>query len=185
MSDHPDVARVQFVEHQRLVRIELNESGHERLKTVSHTELATIIRESFGEDLDPRYKVEFAVSRDNSMDFIDGDEWPRLLSMQRTENGAELNLWVQQKLAWFQGHYPRHPVLAGVVQTHWVCVIARHLFGFSSDFEAIENLKFQRIIEPQTQFLLSLQYSSEKQRVVFRYCSKDSDYSKGRILFLP
>ena len=185
MSDHLYVARVQFVENQRLARIELNDSGHERLKSVSQTELATTIRDSFGDDLDPRYNVEFAVSRANSIDFVDGNEWPQLLSMRRTENGAELNLRVQQELAWFQGHFPGHPVLAGVVQMHWVCMIARHLFGFSSDFEVIENLKFQRIIAPQAQLLLCLEYSSEKRRLVFRYCSRDGDYSKGRIRFLP
>lgn len=185
VSDHPDVARVQFVARQRLVRVELNDSGHERLKSVSHIALAASIRKSLGDDLDPRYNVEFAVPCDSSIDFVQGDEWPQVLSMQRAKNGAELNIWVRRELAWFQGHFPGHPVLAGVVQTHWVCVIAHHLFGFNADCEAIENLKFQRIIEPQTQLLLCLEYSSEKHRIVFRYCSKDGDCSKGRIRFSP
>lgn len=165
------------------MRIELNNSGHELLKSVSLSELAASIRESLGDKLSPRYKIEFAAPRGSPIDFIDGNEWPQLLSMLRTATRAELNLWVQRDLVWFQGHFPKHPVLAGVVQTHWACEIARYLFGFSANFKAIENLKFRRIIEPQTQLLLSLEYSTEKQRLVFRYGSRDGDCSKGRVRF--
>lgn len=165
------------------MRIELNDSGHERLKTISHSELAASIRKSFGGKLGSRYKIEFAAPRDDSVDFIAGNEWPQLLSIRATGTSAELNIWVQKDLVWFQGHFPEHPVLAGVVQTHWACEIARHLFGFSANFKAIENLKFQRIIKPQTQLLLSLEYSTDKQRLVFRYGSRHGDYSKGRVLF--
>ncbi len=181
----PNIANAGLDQSKRLLEIQLNDCGHEKLKTVTCHDFCSGVRQALASKTETDCTIKFVIAQEHDLDFIQGDHWPVLLSLYRTGTSAELNLWVQRKLTWFRGHFPRHPVLAGVVQTHWVCEIAQHLFAINAQFREIENLKFQRIIEPQTQLLLSLDYSSEKQRVIFRYSANDGDYSKGRIRFAP
>jgi len=185
LDNHPDIATARLNDQKRCVEIELSDAGHEKLKLVSHTILAADIEKAIASEFDMNYPIAFSVSEKYALNFIEGNEWPELLSMRCSATSVELNIWVQQELSWFDGHFPGHPVLAGVVQTHWASTIAQHLFHIKTDFQGVENLKFQRIIEPQTQLLLSLEFSREKQRVLFRYSTADGDYSKGRIRFAP
>ncbi|MDH3695050.1 MAG: hypothetical protein OER96_10830, partial [Gammaproteobacteria bacterium] len=145
--------------------------------------LAADIKQALAREINTAYPITFSARKNDSLEFIKGNEWPQILSISCTETSAELNIWVQQGINWFDGHFPGHPVLAGVVQTHWACTVAQHLFDIRAQFQGIENLKFQRIIEPQTQLLLSLEFSNEKQRIMFRYSAADGDYSKGCVRF--
>ena len=127
--------------------------------------------------------IKYYVSEENLTN-ITGNKWPSLLSMRQTQSSAEFNIWIQPDLVWFNGHFPQHQLLAGVVQIHWASVIAQRLFGLHADANEISNLKFQQIIEPRMQLLLSLEYSKSKGNLQFRYSGKSGDHSKGSIQLL-
>ena len=156
--------------------------GHtEWLASVRNTvidELKLLLPE-IGDEL----KIQYYVS-EKTLTNITGNEWPSLLSMKRTQSSVEFNIWIQPDLVWFHGHFPQRQVLAGVVQIHWASMITQRLFGFHADANEISNLKFQQIIEPRMQLLLSLEYSKSKGSLQFRYSGKSGDHSKGSIQLL-
>ena len=45
---------------------------------------------------------------------LTGDDWPMLLSAQVDADSASLAIVPHASLTWFRGHFPGHPVLAGV-----------------------------------------------------------------------
>ena len=48
----------------------------------------------------------------------------------------------------FQGHFPGHPVLPGVVQVDWAIRFGTRAFGDLGGFRGIDQLKFQALIRP-------------------------------------
>ena len=190
LNHHPDIAYAHLFEHDHLIRVELNNSGHEKLKSMGHTEwLASVRNTVIGElklllpKLGDKPIIKYYVSEENLTN-ITGNKWPSLLSMRQTQSSAEFNIWIQPDLVWFNGHFPQHQLLAGVVQIHWASVIAQRLFGLHADANEISNLKFQQIIEPRMQLLLALDYSKSKGRLQFRYSGQSGDHSKGSIQLL-
>lgn len=88
---------------------------------------------------------------------------------------------VPADLEYLQGHFPEQPVVPGVVQVHWAIERATDHFGALGAFKGIEALKFHRIIEPDTNLKLELEFSDGKLR--FSYSSEFGRHSQGRILF--
>ena len=73
---------------------------------------------------------------------------PEIVSESVDSNRAEFDIRVPPELVFLQGHFPGEPVLPGVVQVHWAIELASERFDLRPDFEAIEGLKFHRVIEP-------------------------------------
>ncbi|MEL7449507.1 MAG: hydroxymyristoyl-ACP dehydratase [Pseudomonadota bacterium] len=121
----------------------------------------------------------------NFLETLEGDDWPRFGAATVEPHGARLAIVPHAELTWFQGHFPGHPVLAGVVQTHWACLWGRGLLGIDGDFSHIENLKFENIITPDTELTVSLDYAADKGRLLFSYDDAEQRYSSGRIYFQP
>ena len=117
------------------------------------------------------------------LDTLEGDDWPRFGGATVTPPTATLAIVPHSDLSWFRGHFPGHPVLAGVVQTHWACLWSRGLLGIDGDFTRIENLKFENIITPGTELTVSLDYAADKGRLLFSYDDAGQRYSSGRIYF--
>ncbi|MFG6489685.1 AMP-binding protein [Roseateles sp. BYS78W] len=106
---------------------------------------------------------------------------PALRAVHRTEDGEDLTLIVTASLPQFEGHFPDHPILAGVVQLEWAQLFGRERFGFTGEFAGMEALKFQRVIVPGQRVTLSLAWASGK--LTFRYHSELGQHASGRLLF--
>ena len=119
------------------------------------------------------------------LDSLQGNDWPRLGVATVKPPIAQLAIVPHADLTWFRGHFPGHPVLAGVVQTHWACLWGQGLLGIDGHFARIENLKFENIIAPGTALTVSLDYAADKGRLLFSYDDAEQRYSSGRIYFQP
>jgi len=106
---------------------------------------------------------------------------PALRAIQASEAGQDLTLFIDPALPQFDGHFPAHPILAGVVQVEWAELFGRERFGVAGEFAGMEALKFQRVITPGGHVTLSLSWAPGK--LSFRYHSTQGQHASGRLLF--
>jgi len=83
----------------------------------------------------------------------------------------------------FQGHFPGHPILPGVVQVDWAIRFGTEAFGDLGRFAGIQHLKFQDLIQPGEVVDLTLGYEPGPGRLRFRYLAGAVRKSSGVILF--
>jgi 3-hydroxymyristoyl/3-hydroxydecanoyl-(acyl carrier protein) dehydratase len=96
---------------------------------------------------------------------------------------ADLDISVPGNLFFFQGHFPGHAILPGVVQVHWAIELARTHLGLKPLFRSIEGLKFHHVIKPETKLRLTLEKSEQTGKLHFSFASEIGVHSQGRILF--
>ena len=86
---------------------------------------------------------------------------PVLTAEQRS--GGQL-LWlftVPSNAPFFEGHFPGHPVLPGVVALDWMLAAAENLLERPAAAMTLLNVKFQIVIEPGARLELTLVPKSE------------------------
>ncbi|NCT82765.1 MAG: AMP-binding protein [Comamonadaceae bacterium] len=106
---------------------------------------------------------------------------PALRAIQASDAGLDLTLLIDAALPQFDGHFPGHPILAGVVQIEWAELFGRERFGIDGEFAGMEALKFQRVIAPGQRVTLSLSWTAGK--LGFRYHSEQGPHASGKLLF--
>lgn len=123
--------------------------------------------------------------RDSLADIFRGDEWPELLDFEQQEDKCDFRLAIGAELKWLKGHFPNQPVLPGVVQTHWACCMARHVFSPQQPIKRIDNLKFQNVILPPQSVRLELVQHPTNAFVTFRYSDAVTShtFSEGKLVF--
>ncbi|MBS1228773.1 MAG: AMP-dependent synthetase and ligase [Proteobacteria bacterium] len=94
-----------------------------------------------------------------------------------------IDLLVPRELAHFAGHFPDLPILPGVVQIDWAIRHAREHLPLRGQFTALENIKFQALVLPDTQLELTLTWDDENARLDFIFANSQRRCSSGRIVF--
>lgn len=123
--------------------------------------------------------TNFPHSNNNELNAI----WPNIVNEHITENTIELGLFIPKELDYFKGHFPDAPILAGVVQLHWVVEYAKKMFNLrDKDVLNLEVLKFQVVIVPEQHITLTLIKKSDK-KITFSYVSERGKHASGRIIF--
>ncbi len=84
---------------------------------------------------------------------------------------------------YFEGHFERAAVLAGVVQVEWAVRFGRELFGVGDDFRCMEALKFQKVIRPGDAVKMALEWNRDRATLTFGFSSQVGRHSSGRIVF--
>ncbi|VVM83621.1 hypothetical protein PS631_02467 [Pseudomonas fluorescens] len=107
---------------------------------------------------------------------------PELLEQRQEQDQHLLTLHVPLDLACFSGHFPKTPVLPGVVQVDWAIALASELLPGQRRFAGMEVLKFQQLVRPGDEVLLSLRWDSERGKLYFAYTCAGQACSSGRIL---
>lgn len=107
---------------------------------------------------------------------------PEVLSQVETEGEWSLQLSVPLDLAYFSGHFPKAPVLPGVVQVEWALNLGRQLLNLSGPFAGMEVLKFQQLVRPGDEIQLHLRFDPERSKLYFAYRNDTATCSSGRIL---
>ncbi|WP_115718767.1 ApeI family dehydratase [Gallaecimonas mangrovi] len=107
---------------------------------------------------------------------------PEVVERHLTEQGLELVLEMDPKLAYFQGHFPELPILPGVAQLDWAARFGAEHFGLTLKSQRMEAVKFQALVVPGLQLHLRLQYDDVKGRLLFSYHSVRGNHASGRIL---
>jgi len=107
---------------------------------------------------------------------------PEVLEQTETDGEWSLQLSVPPDLAYFSGHFPKAPVLPGVVQVEWALNLGRQLLNLSGAFAGMEVLKFQQLVRPGDEIQLHLRFDPERGKLYFAYRNDTATCSSGRIL---
>jgi 3-hydroxymyristoyl/3-hydroxydecanoyl-(acyl carrier protein) dehydratase len=107
---------------------------------------------------------------------------PIVVDERVNEPVAEIRLRVPRDLEYFEGHFPEVPIVPGVVQVQWAMSFAKRYLHVSAEFAGVEALKFQRVMGPDTEATLTLQYSAETAKLYFSFESDQGRHSSGRVL---
>jgi 3-hydroxymyristoyl/3-hydroxydecanoyl-(acyl carrier protein) dehydratase len=103
--------------------------------------------------------------------------------LERDAQRVVLELTAPSNLVYFDGHFPGVPILAGVVQIHWVIGYGRQCFDLPPVFLGIHALKFQRIIIPEKPFTLELVHEPAKSCLSFKITSRAGMHTSGKVMF--
>ncbi|MCO7625569.1 acyl-CoA synthetase family protein [Pseudomonas fluorescens] len=107
---------------------------------------------------------------------------PEVVEQVETDGEWSLQLSVPPDLAYFSGHFPKAPVLPGVVQVEWALNLGRQLLNLSGKFAGMEVLKFQQLVRPGDEVQLHLRFDPERGKLYFAYRNDTATCSSGRIL---
>ncbi|MBC3269795.1 AMP-binding protein [Pseudomonas sp. SWRI81] len=107
---------------------------------------------------------------------------PEVLEQSETEGEWSLQLSVPPDLAYFSGHFPKAPVLPGVVQVEWALNLGRQLLKLDGAFAGMEVLKFQQLVRPCDEIQLHLRFDPARGKLYFAYRNDTATCSSGRIL---
>lgn len=106
------------------------------------------------------------------------------VALERDNAHARLLLTVPQNCPYFEGHFPKFPILPGVTQLDWADRLARQLFPGRGRLSGVKTLKFMRPIFPNTTVVLDL-ILREDGCVDFAYATtSDEPHAKGRLLYV-
>ena len=109
---------------------------------------------------------------------------PSILSCQEGENDITWQLFVDENLAYFNGHFEEQAVLPGVTQLDWAIRLGCEHFDYPVHIANIEVLKFQQLILPNTQVSLHISHNPSKAKLTFSYQDGEKRYGSGRISFV-
>lgn len=118
--------------------------------------------------------------------FENSQQWPMIVDAELDPEQVSVRLRIDlaEHQFWFDGHFPDHPVLPGIVQVNWAGEVSRRLFAPHLVFSNLQSVKFQQTIGPQAVVNLNIGYSYERTRAVFEYRGDDEAvFSSGRIHF--
>lgn len=97
-----------------------------------------------------------------------------------------LTLQLPLELIHFDGHFPRAPVLPGVLQVGWALALAAPRLGTSTHCREMEAMKFQRLLHPGDRIELSLRVETDvldrtRGKLHFAYHLDGAHCSSGRL----
>jgi acyl-CoA synthetase (AMP-forming)/AMP-acid ligase II len=93
---------------------------------------------------------------------------PELVDEQRSGRRLERALRVPADLAFLEGHFPRFPVVPGVVQLRWALRLAAELLGHEPQVAGVEALKFRELLRPGDAFRAAVELSASGEAFEFR-----------------
>lgn len=111
------------------------------------------------------------------------NQQPHIYDVQSLEEKALIELFINEDIAWFDGHFPEQPVLPGVVQVDWAGKWSKALFSPKGLFYSLSNIKFKTPILPQQKLSLELLYNQTKGHIKFHYFHEERSFSSGIFKF--
>ncbi len=107
---------------------------------------------------------------------------PAIISSEETENGINLLLDISDSLEAFDGHFDSAPIIPGVVQIQWALAFNNQFLSKIdvSNIDRIDSLKFQQVIQPNSNVKLELDMKGKK--LHFCFSSNDKRHSSGKVL---
>ncbi len=112
----------------------------------------------------------------------DSPRLPRIVTIRSGDAAMELDLAIDADLAWFQGHFPEVPVLAGVVQLEWALDFARTYLGIATIAARQFQIKFKAVISPGDMVTLALRHHAAKGKLGFEYRRDQHICSVGSVV---
>ncbi len=107
---------------------------------------------------------------------------PVIHDVDKQDGKVIMHLSIPAELEYFKGHFPGNPVLPGVVQTHWAIHLACDYLGTPDTIKKLEVIKFQNLILPNMELLLTLELKANG-KLQFSYQCGEKRMSSGRVVF--
>ncbi len=110
---------------------------------------------------------------------------PRATAVPQTKittqdsSSVTLSMEVRPDLTCLQGHFADHPIVPGIALLDWAVQLADQAFRCGRAVAATRNLKFKKIVEPNTRLELRLEHLPEQGRVKFSFASAHGDHASG------
>ena len=106
---------------------------------------------------------------------------PEVLGLSSVAGIVELKLRIPADLDCLPDHFPRLPMVPGVVQLDWAIGFGRRHLGVKGEFRGIAGLKFQHPLLPRASVTLTLSTSGDE--LSFAYRNAERTCSSGRVQF--
>lgn len=110
---------------------------------------------------------------------------PEIQEVHRLDDGVELRLRVPPELAYFEGHFPDHAIVAGVVLLDWAIRFAGEHVAPGLAVGRSFQVKFRQVVRPGTVLSLFLRRPGGGARVTFEYRNETAVFSSGSIALSP
>jgi 3-hydroxymyristoyl/3-hydroxydecanoyl-(acyl carrier protein) dehydratase len=108
---------------------------------------------------------------------------PAIGAVRRSGAVTELSLRAPASLLYFDGHFPRFPILPGVVQVDWAIRLGRRYLALDAVPARTIQVKFRKPISPDVELTLALSLADAGRRLAFEYRDAQGIYSSGQIGF--
>ncbi|MEO1018125.1 MAG: AMP-binding protein [Pseudomonadota bacterium] len=174
----------------------LTEAGQLQLKEEGHYRFSQVLRQRLAKQLEPmeRPKIwRFVESIETNAQgkrpaamirnlIVEQSKCLPLYEVVRVdEQSADLRLSIAENLIWFDGHFPVHAILAGIVQVHIAVLFSIRLWGTEPANSNVSRLKFRKPIHPGDSVKLHLERDVAQGSLRFRYELDDMMASQGII----
>jgi len=106
---------------------------------------------------------------------------PIMQNIIKTDSRFCADLTFLKDSSYFNGHFPEHPILPGVMQIYFVMQFIKQYFNMTANDYHILKLKFSNLILPNTPVRFELNRDSQNE-FTFDYFYNDKKYSKGKIV---
>jgi 3-hydroxymyristoyl/3-hydroxydecanoyl-(acyl carrier protein) dehydratase len=108
---------------------------------------------------------------------------PRVLAAEADADGVRLHIKVPKELRYFPDHFPEFPLLPGVVQLGWAEYFGKIFFPVKAPFSHMEVIKFGKMIRPNDELHLCLEWREASGKLYFQYGAGIQAYSSGRLVY--
>lgn len=109
---------------------------------------------------------------------------PDVIELTKDTDRIQVELYIRPDLHYFSGHFPGDPILPGVIQVDWVMSFSVEAFKIPEDIQAMEVLKFRKIIQPGDKVILTINYNRDMNKLAFSYDSLKGCHSSGRLVLV-
>ena len=106
---------------------------------------------------------------------------PEVRAVRPLADGVALDLFLEAGLLPFQGHFPQAAILPGVAQIDWAVRFARSHLSLTDGTAPVFQVKFRKVIAPDTLVTLILRRDEARQRLLFEYRAGDEVMSSGSL----
>lgn len=94
---------------------------------------------------------------------------PTVVEQRTQDDQIELDILVDADCLWFDGHFPEHPILPGVVHIGWAAHFAAEHWGWDGPPYVLERIKFKRPVRPEASLTLRLHAVDRKVKYDYRH----------------
>lgn len=113
----------------------------------------------------------------------DSRKLPQVHGFASISDSAKLDIKVPAELVYFPDHFAGFPLLPGVVQIAWAEHFGKLFFAINEPFLHMETIKFVKIIQPEDELKLALEWEAGTGQLSFNFSSEQGTHSSGRMVY--
>jgi len=103
--------------------------------------------------------------------------------ISESSENVSLPFFVPNTLSLLEGHFPQHPIVAGVVQIYWADSYARKYYDISSTACKLNQIKFKKLLKSAAHYQLNLSRVKAGKSIKFEICDPENIYASGQLSY--